>query len=79
MEAGQLPSKSIEDILNELWDNSNARFSTASQKAFEKICFVKIDIYDKSEQSTLTDKELKKLIEEIENELWFQKIPRACH
>jgi hypothetical protein len=27
------------------------------------------DIYDKSEQSTLTDKELKKLIEEIENEL----------
>ena len=27
------------------------------------------DIYNKSEQSTLTDKELKKLIEEIENEL----------
>ncbi|MEI7582945.1 hypothetical protein [Runella sp.] len=26
------------------------------------------DIYDKSEQSTLTDKELKRLIEEIENE-----------
>jgi hypothetical protein len=40
-----------------------------SQKAFEKICFVKIDIYGKSEQSTLTDRELKKLIEEIENEL----------
>jgi hypothetical protein len=26
------------------------------------------DIYDKTEQSTLTDKELKRLIEEIENE-----------
>jgi hypothetical protein len=26
------------------------------------------DIYDKAEQSTLTDKELKRLIEEIENE-----------